>query len=202
MSKEINILNYIYENENVTQRDIAVHVGMSLGGVNLLIKKMVSAGLIRIEAFKNPKLVQYILTPEGMREKATKTYRFIIRNYRQILRARQVIIAILKELENAKYKKVYLYGEKDEIFDIISMVVNEEFGDYGERYEYIGSIGRLKKLIDDELSSTTDCSLDEQLILGEKKCAITLIWNVDFNQRLESADIVYMNILERIHLSD
>lgn len=105
MSKEINILNYIYENENVTQRDIAVHVGMSLGGVNLLIKKMVSAGLIRIEAFKNPKLVQYILTPEGMREKATKTYRFIIRNYRQILRARQVIMLSSKNLRMLNIKR-------------------------------------------------------------------------------------------------
>ena len=49
MSKEISVLNYLYENQDVTQRDIADHVGMSLGGVNILLKKMVAAGLLRVE---------------------------------------------------------------------------------------------------------------------------------------------------------
>lgn len=201
MSNEINILNYIYENENVTQRDIAKHVGMSVGGVNLLLKKMISAGLIRIEALKNPKLVKYILTPEGLHEKMQKTYRFIIRNYRQILKARQVIMNIFKEIEgdtsnimkpnhvSGRYSKVFLYGEKDELFDIIRMIIEEELGGFGDRYEYIGSVERLETLY--SMQDEDDHS---------NKSAVVIIWHPECNQRFVDRNLPFINILDNLEV--
>ena len=39
MEKELEILTHIQENEYITQREIAEKTGLSLGAVNLLLKK-------------------------------------------------------------------------------------------------------------------------------------------------------------------
>ena len=209
MSREVNILNYIYENENITQRDIANHVGMSLGGVNLLLKKMAAAGWIRILALKNPKLVQYILTPEGMQEKTSKTYRYITRTYRNILKTRQVIMTMLKNLEDEGYETVCLYGEKDEVFEIVSMIIEEELGGFGEKYEYVGSVEKLERYFNQKqgckITTISQNPIDQLHDINQPLSIVTpvvLIWNIEYNQRLEERGIKYINILEKIRLDE
>ncbi|HHT45933.1 MAG TPA: winged helix-turn-helix transcriptional regulator, partial [Firmicutes bacterium] len=68
MEKEHLILSYIQQQEDVTQRDIARNTGMGLGTVNILLKKMIKKGLVKIERL-NARSLRYMLTPKGLKEK-------------------------------------------------------------------------------------------------------------------------------------
>ena len=84
MENEYQVLSHLQDNESTTQRGIAKRTGLSLGAVNILLKKMAKKGLVKIEGL-NARTMRYILTPRGMQEKTRQTYRFIKSSYRQIL---------------------------------------------------------------------------------------------------------------------
>ena len=120
METEYHVLTHLHENEATTQRKISKHTGLSLGAVNLLIKKMIKKGLIKIERL-NPRTVRYILTPKGIQEKSRLTYRYIRQSYRQITRINQALDHLLEEhLAGHDGSAVILYGPKDEIYEILS----------------------------------------------------------------------------------
>jgi DNA-binding MarR family transcriptional regulator len=68
MEVEYQVLTHLQENEQTTQRNISQRTGLSLGAVNILLKKMARKGLIKIEKL-NTRTIRYILTPQGMKEK-------------------------------------------------------------------------------------------------------------------------------------
>ena len=72
MDREEKVLNCISKNENISQRELSLHTGISLGSINLIIKKMVKKGLVKIERI-NTNTLKYMLTPKGFAEKAMKT---------------------------------------------------------------------------------------------------------------------------------
>ena len=76
METEYKVLSHLQENETTTQRNISARTGLSLGSVNLLLKKMVRKGLVKIERL-NKRTVRYILTPQGIKEKSSLTYHYI-----------------------------------------------------------------------------------------------------------------------------
>jgi len=53
---------------------------MSLGKTNFLIRELINKGLLKIKKFKNNKnkrVYLYILTPHGIKQKASITYGFL-----------------------------------------------------------------------------------------------------------------------------
>jgi len=119
MENEYQVLTHLQENEITTQRKISSKTGLSLGAVNLLLKKMVRKGLIKVEKL-NARTVRYILTPQGIKEKTKLTYQFVRSSYRQILNittAVQTLIA--EEAINSKTDQVVLYGPADEVEQIL-----------------------------------------------------------------------------------
>ncbi len=48
MEAEYQVLNHLQDNELTTQRNISQRTGLSLGAVNILLKKMARKGLIKI----------------------------------------------------------------------------------------------------------------------------------------------------------
>jgi len=65
------------------QRIIAEEVGLSLGMVNLLIKKLVGKGYIKIKRI-NKRRIFYYLTPTAIEEKTKKTYQFLKRTVKTL----------------------------------------------------------------------------------------------------------------------
>lgn len=120
MEHEYEVLTHLYENELTTQRKISKRTGLSLGAVNLLLKKMAHKGLVKIEKL-NARTVRYTLTPKGIKEKSRLTYRFIIKSYKQILKINQLLDQILIERsEDIGEDKVLLCGPDDGIRDILT----------------------------------------------------------------------------------
>tara|TARA_B110000495_G_C22555039_1_gene335382 strand:+ start:201 stop:500 length:300 start_codon:yes stop_codon:yes gene_type:complete len=75
-----NILRKIQNNPNLTQRDLAKDLGISLGKFNYCLKALKLKGLVKINNFKkSDKKIRYlyILTPEGISLKTKLTVNFM-----------------------------------------------------------------------------------------------------------------------------
>lgn len=172
MEKELEVLTHIQENENITQREIAERTGLSLGAVNLLLKKMIKTGLIKIERL-NARTLRYILTPEGMKEKTAKTYHYIVRTYETITRIQAVAKVILEKQKNKGIKKIYLYGTQDEVYNVLRMTMSDVLRNLDMEYEFMDRIDG---------------------IMGQKDF-ILLIWNEENEEIVKTKGIPFVNIL-------
>jgi len=73
-------MRVLEEDPTATQREIAKKLNVSLGGVNYCIKALVDRGLVKLNNFAKSERKMgyaYILTPEGITEKARITARFL-----------------------------------------------------------------------------------------------------------------------------
>ncbi len=132
MEHEYEVLTHLQENEITTQRKISKRTGLSLGAVNLLLKKMVRKGLVKVEKL-SARSVRYILTPKGMQEKSRLTYQYIRKSYKQILKINHAVDEIIRQWEPDKNGfPVILYGPADEIREILTHHLEQK----GVYFEY------------------------------------------------------------------
>lgn len=76
----LRVMRVLEENPSASQREIAKQLGVSLGGVNYCIKALVNMGFVKLNNFaKSDKKLgyAYILTPDGLSEKAKITRHFL-----------------------------------------------------------------------------------------------------------------------------
>lgn len=76
------VMRILQENPDLTQRELAERLGISVGGLNYCLKALVEKGLVKMKNFANAKNkfgYVYVLTPSGMAEKASITHRFLKR---------------------------------------------------------------------------------------------------------------------------
>lgn len=74
------ILKILEANPEVSQRDLARALGVSLGRVNFCLKALIEKGLLKATNFHNSQnklAYMYLLTPTGIREKSIITERFL-----------------------------------------------------------------------------------------------------------------------------
>jgi EPS-associated MarR family transcriptional regulator len=76
------IMRILQENSDLTQRELAEMLGMSVGGLNYCLKALIDKGLVKMQNFSNSKnkfKYVYLLTPTGIAEKMALTNRFLSR---------------------------------------------------------------------------------------------------------------------------
>lgn len=76
------VMRLLQENPDLTQRELAQKLGVSVGGLNYCLKALMEKGLVKMQNFqqsKNKFGYIYVLTPRGVAEKATLTNRFLRR---------------------------------------------------------------------------------------------------------------------------
>lgn len=76
------ILRLLEADPHLSQRDISRQLGISLGRVNYCLQALIEKGLVKVNNFKNSDNKQsymYILTPNGIAEKARVTMDFLKR---------------------------------------------------------------------------------------------------------------------------
>ena len=74
------ILKQLESNPEISQRELASELGISLGRVNYCIQALIEKGLVKANNFrnsKNKKGYAYLLTPRGIEEKARITVQFL-----------------------------------------------------------------------------------------------------------------------------
>lgn len=83
----LNVLRAIHKKPESSQREMAKHLGFSLGKLNYCLKALKGKGLIKIQNFKKQpdrlKYIQYVLTPKGISERTNLTINFMKRKFKE-----------------------------------------------------------------------------------------------------------------------
>jgi EPS-associated MarR family transcriptional regulator len=97
------LMRLLDANPEISQRDVARTLGISLGKVNYSLRALVRRGWIKAANFKNSNnkaAYMYLLTPRGMEEKASLTMRFLAIKMNEYERLRGEIEQMRRETEN------------------------------------------------------------------------------------------------------
>lgn len=79
---DYRLLKLISEKPEISQRDLAAELGLSLGKTNYCLKAFISRGMVKADRFRrsdNKVAYAYFLTPKGIVEKTQVTLRFFHR---------------------------------------------------------------------------------------------------------------------------
>lgn len=96
------VMRILQENPDLTQRDLAEILGVSVGGLNYCLKALMAKGLVKMQNFsqsKNKFGYVYILTPSGIAEKAFLANRFLKRKLEEHEALRAEIEALKSECD-------------------------------------------------------------------------------------------------------
>jgi len=80
------LLKLVEQHPELTQRQAALHLGMSVGKVNYCFRALVQKGWVKAKNFTNSRRkvgYVYLLTPKGIEEKLKVTYRFLDRKVKE-----------------------------------------------------------------------------------------------------------------------
>lgn len=177
---ELDILNSIHLNENATQRELSEKVGLSLGAINLIIKRLTKKGLVKVVHLQ-PNSIKYFLTPEGIADKLERTYQYIARTYKKVLALQLSITQALKEeLDGHNTDEILFFGHEDAFKHMILTILKEEFG-----------------------VPATDVFTDLHQLQVETTrrhttCIIT--WNTECEQLIRQTRLTCINIMHRVNL--
>ena len=96
------VMRLLQDNPDLTQRELADKLGISVGGLNYCLKALMEKGWVKMNNFahaKNKFGYIYVLTPSGIAEKATITHRFLQRKMEEYEALKLEIAALQSEAE-------------------------------------------------------------------------------------------------------
>ena len=76
------VLALLERNPDISQRELARQLGVSLGGANYALRALVDRGMVKAHNFSKSErklAYAYVLTPQGLAEKTKLTARFLKR---------------------------------------------------------------------------------------------------------------------------
>ena len=97
----LQVLRALEANPELSQRQLATELGVSLGGVNYALKALVERGFVKADNFRksgNKVAYLYVLTPQGVAEKASLATAFLGRKLEEYEVLRQEIEALKGEV--------------------------------------------------------------------------------------------------------
>lgn len=96
------VMRLLEVNPDLTQRELAKHLGVSVGGLNYCLKALIQKGWVKMHNFgqsKNKFGYVYLLTPAGVAEKAALTSQFLQRKMSEYEALRHEIEALRREVD-------------------------------------------------------------------------------------------------------
>jgi len=120
---EFKIIDEIGRNLNTTQRKISRQIGLSLGMTNIIMKRLIAKGYVKVKGL-NRRNFQYILTPRGFAEKVKKTHRYLLRTIETIKSLKEKIQDIVLEYYHKGERNFIIVGE-GELADIIEISLRD-----------------------------------------------------------------------------
>lgn len=115
--REFELVNIIGGQLSSNQRDLSKQMNLSLGLVNMLLRRLAAKGVIRIQQL-NSRKIRYILTPKGFSEKMRKSVKYTQKTINSI--------SLIKESINKRIGALYAQGIRDFVLygkgDIILLI--------------------------------------------------------------------------------
>ena len=150
--KEAIILEHIYYNDSLKQRELADKAGISLGMTNAILKRLIEKGWLMTKRLNN-RNISYIVSPAGIEEIFKRGYRYFKRTIDDVRLYKEEIERLVSDAVEAGYKTIVLVGKSDLDF-LVEYVCGKEglgfktaktdkeiqknmFILYGEQYEIL-----------------------------------------------------------------
>ena len=98
---EFRALKILEQQPDLTQRQLAKELGVSLGKTHYLVKSLIDVGWVKLDNFQrsdNKWGYAYLLTPMGIIEKAAITARFLVRKQHEHIQLQEEITQLQEEL--------------------------------------------------------------------------------------------------------
>jgi EPS-associated MarR family transcriptional regulator len=92
------------ERPEVSQRELARELGLSLGKTNYCLRALIEKGWVKARNFRdsgNKLAYAYVLTPSGLRAKASATLEFLVRKQREFAALEAEIERLRLEVDRA-----------------------------------------------------------------------------------------------------
>jgi EPS-associated MarR family transcriptional regulator len=98
------VLRLLQENPEMSQRELAAAVGVSVGGMHYVLNALIEKGIIKLGNFtaaEDKRRYAYILTRKGLAEKAALTRKFLNRKREEYEALKVEIAALTSEIDSA-----------------------------------------------------------------------------------------------------
>jgi DNA-binding MarR family transcriptional regulator len=85
LERDLRVLEQIEGNPDMTQVDLAARLDVAVGSVNWYLKRLINKGYVKVRQMRGRRL-RYLITPQGIAEKARLTASFMqvsMRLYRE-----------------------------------------------------------------------------------------------------------------------
>ena len=99
------VMRILHDSPDITQRELAVKLGVSVGGLNYCLKALIDKSCVKIQNFSNNKNklgYAYLLTPAGIVQKASLTSSFLQRKMEEYEALKQEIKQMKQEIKQMK----------------------------------------------------------------------------------------------------
>lgn len=159
--KEYKVIDIIHENSNYSQRDISEKAGFSLGLTNIILKKLIEKGFLKIKHFDKKRFL-YLLTPRAISEKTKKSYKFVKKTIESISRMKTISIVEIEKKLKKGFTEFVIIGE-NELADIAEIAFNNL---EGYNFKYI----RLKQFKETDLENPVYIITGDDIKLNKKNC--------------------------------
>jgi len=96
------ILRLLQDDPEMTQRELAEIVGISVGGAHYVLSALIEKGFVKLGNFtaaEDKRRYAYVLTPKGISEKVAITQRFLVRKMEEYEALRAEIDELQHEVE-------------------------------------------------------------------------------------------------------
>ena len=155
--RQLEILEQIEANPDLTQADMATQVGVAIGTVNWHVKRLLKKGYVKVTRLQGRR-VRYLITPEGIAEKSRLTVRYLQSSMQLYRQVREQSRALLGQVRQAGHRQVVIEGDGD-IADVcrltcleqhIEVVTPDEAGPETPVVTIAGKCVTLKGVVDSE----------------------------------------------------
>lgn len=110
--REFELVNIVGAQLAVNQRDLSRHMDLSLGAINMLIRRLITKGHIRTRQL-NKRKVEYLLTPQGFAEKMRKSIKYTLKTIHSIGLIKSRLQEILLDLYKNGARDFFIVGKSD-----------------------------------------------------------------------------------------
>lgn len=195
--KAFQLLSEVADEQPVSQRELARRLGIALGLVNSYIKNFVAKGFIRIKNYPHNRYA-YLLTPNGMAEKARLAFQHVHYFTNLYIVTRQDYLSLFRELAECGIFRVVFCGV-DEVAEIAWLSLREAGLELAEVMDddHVGSVFMGREVV----------TLAHGLLAGNHRVVITSLKRAEqLRQRLlemgVGEDIILLPALSTVPEND
>ena len=121
--REFELINILGAELGSNQRDLSRMMDLSLGMVNMLLRRLVNKGYIRIHQL-NKRKAEYLLTPKGFTEKMNKSVKYTLKTIHSLGVIRNRLKEVLSSIVQEGERCFLILGESD-FATLVEMVLHE-----------------------------------------------------------------------------